>query len=144
MKKVLLFLPLLVMVITAAIPPQHTSVAPVDNAKKVVVDYKDAKAALETVKGDKLSLKEKAALKIATNKANKGNFASGEKNQIIALLLCFFLGGLGIHRFYLGYTTVGIIQLLTLGGCGIWALIDFVRIIIGDLGPKDGDYDKTF
>jgi TM2 domain-containing membrane protein YozV len=67
----------------------------------------------------------------------------GGKSQLIALLLCFFLGGLGIHRFYLGYTTEGIIQLLTGGGCGIWALIDLIRIITGDLKPKDGGYEKT-
>jgi len=64
----------------------------------------------------------------------------GDKNWLVAVLLCFFLGGIGIHRFYLGYTTIGIIQLLTLGGCGVWALIDFIRIIIKDLKPKDGNY----
>ena len=53
------------------------------------------------------------------------------------------IGGLGIHRFYLGYIGIGIIQLLTAGGCGIWALIDLIRIIIGDLGPKDGGYTDT-
>ena len=68
---------------------------------------------------------------------------SGGKSQIIALVLAFFLGGLGIHRFYLGYTTIGLIQLLTAGGCGIWALIDFIRILLGDLQPMDGDYDET-
>jgi TM2 domain-containing membrane protein YozV len=68
---------------------------------------------------------------------------SGEKSQLTALLLCFFLGGLGIHRFYLGYTAIGIIQLLTLGGCGIWALIDLIMIITGDLKPNGGSYDKT-
>jgi len=36
-----------------------------------------------------------------------------------------------------------IVQLLTLGGCGIWALIDMIRIITGDLQPKDGEYEKT-
>lgn len=69
--------------------------------------------------------------------------ASG-KSQIVAAILCFFLGGLGIHRFYLGYTWQGVVQLLTGGGCGIWALIDFIRILIGDLGPKSGNYAKTF
>jgi TM2 domain-containing membrane protein YozV len=59
---------------------------------------------------------------------------------LIALLICFFVGGLGIHRFYLGYTWQGVVQLLTLGGCGIWALIDLIRIITGDLKPKNGDY----
>ncbi|MCW5912220.1 MAG: TM2 domain-containing protein [Cyclobacteriaceae bacterium] len=69
---------------------------------------------------------------------------AGGKSQVAATLLAFFLGGLGIHRFYLGYTGIGIIQLLTLGGLGIWALIDFIRIIVGDLKPKGGEYDKTF
>lgn len=62
------------------------------------------------------------------------------KNWLAALLLCFFLGGLGIHRFYLGYTWQGIVQLLTGGGCGVWALIDFIRIIMKTLKPKNGDY----
>src|SRR5436190_9345625 len=62
--------------------------------------------------------------------------ASGEKSQLIALLLCAFVGGVGIHRFYLGYTWQGVVQLLTVGGCGVWTMIDFIRIITGDLEPK--------
>lgn len=69
--------------------------------------------------------------------------AKGGKSQLIALLLVLFVGGLGIHRFYLGYTWQGVVQLLTLGLCGIWTLIDLIRIIIGDLGPKGGSYDTT-
>jgi hypothetical protein len=69
--------------------------------------------------------------------------ASGSKSQIIALVLCALVGGIGIHRFYLGYTWQGIVQLLTLGACGIWTLIDLIRIITGDLQPKNGPYDKT-
>lgn len=65
-------------------------------------------------------------------------------NQLIAALLAFFLGALGIHRFYLGYMWQGVVQLLTLGGCGIWALIDFVRILLGTLKPKDDEYGTTF
>lgn len=64
-------------------------------------------------------------------------------NQIVAVLLCFFLGVLGVHRFYLGYTWQGVVQLLTAGGCGIWALIDFIRILVGDLQPNGGSYSKT-
>ncbi len=97
-------------------------------------------------KGAKLSLKEKIALKVFGKKiANKTNAApaSGEKSQVIALILVALLGGLGIHRFYLGYTWQGVVQLLTLGGCGVWALIDLVRIIMGTLKPKDGEYDVT-
>lgn len=57
-----------------------------------------------------------------------------DNEMIIAAILCFFLGYLGIHRFYLGYTTIGILQLITAGGCGIWVLIDLIRILTGDLG----------
>jgi TM2 domain-containing membrane protein YozV len=65
------------------------------------------------------------------------------KSQLIALILCGVIGGLGVHRFYLGYIWQGVVQLLTLGGCGIWTLIDFVRIIMGSLTPKDGEYGTT-
>ena len=53
------------------------------------------------------------------------------KSNITAILLCLFLGGLGIHRFYLGYTLIGVIQLLTFGGVLIWAIVDFIRLIEG-------------
>lgn len=95
--------------------------------------------------GQKLKLKEIVALKIAQKKIKKqlkGDAAAGSKSQLIALLLVIFVGGLGIHRFYLGYTGIGIAQLLTLGGCGIWSLIDLIRIVTGDLKPADGsNYD---
>ena len=63
------------------------------------------------------------------------------KNKTVAILLSLFLGGLGVDRFYLGYTGLGILKLLTLGGLGVWALIDLVRIITGNLKPKDGNYE---
>ena len=69
--------------------------------------------------------------------------AAGDKSQLVALLLVLVVGGLGIHRFYLGYTWQGVVQLLTAGGCGVWALIDLIRIITGDLQPKNGGYSKT-
>ncbi|HEY0756064.1 MAG TPA: NINE protein [Ktedonobacteraceae bacterium] len=52
-----------------------------------------------------------------------------EKDWLTTLLLCIFLGYLGIHRFYTGHTAIGIIQLLTAGGCGIWVLIDFITLL---------------
>jgi hypothetical protein len=77
------------------------------------------------------------------NKKNKSAAdMTGDKNWILALVLCWFLGIIGIHRFYLGYTVIGIIQLLTLGGFGIWTLIDFIRIILKDLQPKNGSYSN--
>ena len=64
----------------------------------------------------------------------------GDKSWIVTLILCWLLGGLGIHRFYLGYTWQGVVQLLTGGGCGVWVLIDFIRILMKTLKPIDGDY----
>ncbi|PID67726.1 MAG: hypothetical protein CR968_05160 [Flavobacteriia bacterium] len=69
--------------------------------------------------------------------------ASSGKSQLTALLLAVLVGALGIHRFYLGYIWQGVVQLLTLGGLGVWALIDLVRIATGDLQPKDGNYTET-
>ncbi len=48
-------------------------------------------------------------------------------------IVCFLVGGLGIHRFMMGDTTNGILMLLTLGGCGIWTLIDLINIATGKL-----------
>lgn len=79
----------------------------------------------------------------AKKKAEKNNAADGGgKSQLVALLLCIFIGVLGIHRFYLGYTGIGILMLLTGGVCGILALIDLIRIITGDLKPRNGDYSE--
>jgi TM2 domain-containing membrane protein YozV len=56
------------------------------------------------------------------------------------LLLCFFLGSFGVHRFYAGRIGSGILMLLTIGGLGIWTLIDFVMIATGHF--KDGQGKK--
>ena len=62
----------------------------------------------------------------------------GDKGFVPAILLCFFLGVLGLHRFYVGKIGTGILMLLTLGGFGIWALIDFVMIVLGKFTDKEG------
>ena len=138
MKRILLLMPALVIFLTSAIPP---AVEPTKPLPQIIgVDYKTAKSNFEEYKGTKLSLKEKIGLKVATSKAMK---AEGEgKSQLTAFLLALLIGVLGIHRFYLGYTGIGIIQLLTLGGLGIWAFIDMILILTGDLKPKGGDYAK--
>jgi hypothetical protein len=53
------------------------------------------------------------------------------KSKLTTLLLAFFLGPLGVHRFYLGDAKWGLILLLTLGGCGIGAVVDFFLIALG-------------
>ncbi len=63
---------------------------------------------------------------------------ASEKDWLTALLLCFFLGGFGVHSFYAGKTLYGVLQLITLGGCGIWALIDFIMIICGNYTDGQG------
>lgn len=61
-----------------------------------------------------------------------------DKEWLVTLLLAFFLGVFGVHRFYTGHIGIGIVQLLTLGGCGIWAVIDFILILVGSYTDADG------
>ncbi|QNF31960.1 TM2 domain-containing protein [Adhaeribacter swui] len=127
------------------------------STSRVITATKAKAQPLKTYTGEKITkaAQLKAALKVkkevkaivkAAEKKEKAAepaaAAESGKSQLIAAILAFFVGALGIHRFYLGYTGIGIAQLLTLGGCGIWALIDLIRILMGDLKPKDGDYSE--
>ncbi|UIR57186.1 NINE protein [Sphingobacterium sp. SRCM116780] len=62
-----------------------------------------------------------------------------DERWLACLLFCIFLGPLGVHRFYVGKIGTGILQLVTLGGCGIWYLIDMVFIIIGKFTDSEGN-----
>ena len=73
------------------------------------------------------------------NASVDNNAANDEpKEWLVTLLLAFFLGVLGIHRFYTGHTMTGVAQLLTVGGCGIWAFIDFIMILLGNFKDAQG------
>ena len=61
-----------------------------------------------------------------------------EKGFWPTLLLCFFLGSLGIHRFYVGKIGTGILMIITLGALGIWTLIDLIMIAVGSFKDKKG------
>jgi len=62
-----------------------------------------------------------------------------QRSFVVAALLSFFLGPLGADRFYLGYMGLGVLKLVTFGGCGLWALIDFILILIGKMKDADGN-----
>ena len=61
-----------------------------------------------------------------------------DKDFTTALLISFFVGVFGVDRFYLGQVGLGVAKLLTLGGCGIWALIDFILIAMRKVNDSDG------
>jgi len=61
-----------------------------------------------------------------------------DKEWLPTLLISLFVGSLGIDRFYLGYTGLGVVKLITLGGCGIWWLIDLIRIATGSMTDAKG------
>ena len=63
---------------------------------------------------------------------------SSEKKILPAFLLCTFVGVLGVHRFYVGTTGSGLAQIFTLGGMGIWSLIDWIMILCGSFRDRRG------
>jgi hypothetical protein len=72
--------------------------------------------------------------------AQPGALAAGgaPKSWMTTLLLCAFVGGFGVHRFYTGHTVIGVLQLLTGGGCGIWWLVDLIMLITGKYTDAQG------
>lgn len=81
---------------------------------------------------------EPAFRKLNRTKAQPNPNLPATKTKLTAILLAIFTGGFGVDRFYLGYTGLGVVKLLTAGGFGIWSLIDLIRICTGSLRPADG------
>ena len=60
------------------------------------------------------------------------------RSRLVALLFCVLLGVFGVHRFYVGKIGAGILMLVTIGGLGIWTLIDLILIAVGSFRDKEG------
>ena len=63
---------------------------------------------------------------------------TSDKDWTTLLLLSLFLGGLGVDHFYTGKIGTGILKLITIGGCGIWALIDIIMVVTGGFKDSNG------
>jgi len=66
------------------------------------------------------------------------------KKILLPAILCFFFGVFGAHRFYVGKYGTAIVQLLTIGGLGVWAMIDFLIIVFGAFTDAEGNKIKEW
>lgn len=66
-------------------------------------------------------------------------FPINNRSWVVTLLLCIFCGGVSAHRFYTGYIGIGILQILTFQGLGLWWLIDLIAILCRVYRTRSGD-----
>ncbi len=67
-----------------------------------------------------------------------------KRKRLPAILLCIFFGVFGTHRFYVGKVGTGMLQMLTLGGLGLWVLYDLVLLVLGKFCDAEGAKVKTW
>ncbi|WP_291753274.1 TM2 domain-containing protein [Cellulomonas sp. 73-92] len=67
-----------------------------------------------------------------------GYYAESDKSFVVTWLLAWFLGSFGVDRFYLGKIGTGVLKLVTLGGCGVWSLIDLIMVLVGSTKDTNG------
>lgn len=127
----------------------HHAAAPLAAKAEVAAATAAPAEAGQPAKFNRKAFKQELKRQLAA--APKSTTAEG-KSQLVALLLNIFLGGLGIHRFYLGYVGMGILYIallltsfLIVPAIALFVLliIDLIRIITGSLKPKNGEYGKT-
>ena len=86
----------------------------------------------------------KCGIRLAKAEAGEISPKSRLVVTLLAILPAYFLWIAGIHRFYLGKIGTGIAMLLTLGGLGIWTLIDFIYAVSGNMKDKEGKLIKRW
>ena len=82
----------------------------------------------------------KCGVSIIEQSARGKDYPEGYKPKrwVTALLSCLFLGVIGVHRFYVGKIGTGVLQVLTVGGLGVWTVIDLISILLGKFTDKNG------
>lgn len=80
-----------------------------------------------------------APLKIANYPNQPSSNRTNEDRWLIALILCILVGSLGVHRFYTGNIVTGVLMLITLGGCGVWTIIDLIMIAANTYRDGNGN-----
>lgn len=80
-----------------------------------------------------------APLKIANYQNKPASNRTNEDRWLIALILCILVGSLGVHRFYTGNIVTGVLMLITLGGCGVWTIIDLIMIAANTYRDGNGN-----
>ena len=68
----------------------------------------------------------------------KSNLSTNSSDRLTLFLLTFVAGVLGVHRFYTGKIGTGFLMLITLGGLGVWFLVDLILVVTGQFTNKDG------
>ena len=118
------------------------------NKIKVMANIQENTTTVNGMRVDKNSVIQKGVSGVANLPIQRGDYVapvgvngSGqtEKDWLVALLLCLFLGGVGGHRFYVGKVGSGILYLFTAGVFGIGVLVDLIKIITGKFTDKDGN-----